>query len=66
MIENDALPLEYKLNQGRAGRQANASDFVNNALGESKSGVLGLSLEEEMINLGLRQLRPFINNRTDF
>lgn len=28
--ENDALPLEYKLNKRNALRNANLSDFVNN------------------------------------
>ncbi len=65
MGENDGLPLEYKLNQGRAGRQANACDFVNDTLGQSERGVFGLGLQEELFNLGLRQLRAFTNNRSD-
>ncbi len=65
MAENDALPLEYKLNHGCAGRQADPRDFVNDALGQSKGSILSLSFEEEILNLGLRQLRPFTNNRTD-
>jgi hypothetical protein len=59
MIENDALSLEYKLNEGRAGRQVNLLDFVNNTLVESENGVLGLGFEKEILDLGLRQLRSF-------
>jgi hypothetical protein len=37
MIENDAISLEYKLNEGRAGRQVNLLDFVNNTFVESEN-----------------------------
>ena len=66
MSENDALPLEYKLNWGRARRQVDAGNFMNHPLVEPEDSVLGLRLEKEILDLGLRQLRPFTNNRSDF
>ena len=62
MSDNDALPLEYKLNWGRARRQVDAGNFMNHPLVEPKDSVLGLRLEKEILDLGLRQLRPFTNN----
>ena len=51
MSKNDALPLEYKLNEGRARRQVDAGDFVNDTFFKSEGSVLGLGFEEEIINL---------------
>ena len=65
MPKNDALPLEYKLNDLCAGRQVDACDFANDSLLQSERRVLGLSFQEELINLGRRQLSALANNRTD-
>lgn len=60
--ENDGLPLEYKLRQLRARWEVDASYFVNKPLFESESSVLGLGFEEEILDVGHRQLRPFIDD----
>ena len=55
IMENDALSLEYKLNEGRARRQTDVSNFANNAVGQSEVRSLGLGVKEELLDLGRRQ-----------
>ena len=66
IMENDALPLEYKLNEGRARRQVDVNYFANDALRQGEGRVFCLSLEEEIIDLGRRQLRAVGKNITNF
>ena len=65
MMENDALSLEYKLKEGRARRQVDIADFMNNALSQREVSVLGLGLKEELLDLGRRQLRAVSENIPD-
>lgn len=65
-MQNDALSLEYKLNEGRARRQVDVADFVNDALRQRETSVLGLGLEEELLDLGRRQLRAVGENVPNF
>ena len=51
MSENDALPLEYKLNWGRARRQVDAGNFMNHPLVEPEDSVLGLRLSRKRFSI---------------
>lgn len=57
--EMDALPLEYKLQNGRARRDIRITDSVNNAAGECEVRVFGLGVSEHALNdIGV-QIRAF-------
>jgi hypothetical protein len=44
--QNDALPLEYKLNEWRACRQVNPDHFINNTFAQSEGGIFGAGLQK--------------------
>ena len=44
--QNDALPLEYKLNKWRASRQVDVNYFINNTFVQGEAGILGAGLKK--------------------
>lgn len=58
-IEMDALPLEYKLLNGTAGRNIDVTNFVNDPIRAGVCGVFSLGLEEQPLDLLRTQMRSF-------
>ena len=65
MMVADALSLEYKRDYGCAKGQLELSDLVNYPPLESELRSLGLRLEEEFIDIVLRNVGPFGDDAAD-
>ena len=62
---NDALALEYQREYGRARRNVDVLDFVNNPGANGECSVFGLSVPEQGLDLLVSQRCTFLNHVSD-
>ena len=65
MEPNNGLALEYERQYGRAGRNVDVSDLINNPRASGKCRVFGLGLPEEPLDLLGSELCAFLDNGPD-
>jgi len=64
-IEMDALPLEYKLQNGAACGNLDFTNFVNDPVRAGVCGIFGLSLEKQALDFLRVELRAVLDNPAD-
>ncbi len=62
-MEPNGLALEYKRDYGTARRDLNVADLVNNPAASGKCSILGLSLQEELVDIRLSKFRSLFDDR---